>query len=58
MGSIEVEVVTEKPDEGSVVVDSQCIARPPTYSTVDIRIANGKNQQVANSKETQVTKTM
>ncbi|KAL5320545.1 hypothetical protein ACEPPN_011354 [Leptodophora sp. 'Broadleaf-Isolate-01'] len=58
MGSIEVEVVTEKPDEGSVVVDSQCIARPPTYSTVDIRIANGKNQQVANSKETQVTKTI
>ncbi|KAH7364600.1 hypothetical protein BKA65DRAFT_141598 [Rhexocercosporidium sp. MPI-PUGE-AT-0058] len=58
MGSIEVEVVTEKPDDGEVMVDSHCIARPPTYSTIDIQVGTGKDQQVAESKKAHAPKTI
>ena len=59
MGSIEVAVETEKPEDGSVAGASSCIARPPTYSTVAIQTGKSEDgQHIAESKQTIAPKTM
>ena len=59
MGSIEIEVLTEKPEqEGDIAFDSHSITRPPTYSTVDIRDRNGKEYQISESKPAQMSKSV
>lgn len=59
MGSIEIEVLTEKPEqEGDIAFDSRRITRPPTYSIVDIRDQNGKEYQISESKPSQMPKTV